>query len=147
MLILTNLIPKTQAISSLKPVLTLLLTAEERTRTRHRFEVPDEQIIFFRLPRGTIVRDGDFLETENGELIHILAKPESVLKIVTPNYLTLLRVAYHLGNRHVPIEITPEYIYLKPDPVLVEMLSYLGVEIIEEIMPFQPESGAYVQHH
>lgn len=147
MLIFSDRIPKAEVLSSLKPLLTLSLTAEERTRTRHRFDVPGEQTLFFRLPRGIVLQDGDFLEAESSELIEILAKPEPVLTVLADNPLTLLRVAYHLGNRHVPIEITPDYLHLKPDSVLAEMLIHLGVEIKEEIKPFQPEAGAYGHHH
>jgi urease accessory protein len=147
MLIFIHRIPKAEVLSTLKPLLTLSLTAEERTRTRHRFDVPEEQILFFRLPRGIILQDGDFLKAESGELIEILAKPEPVLTVLADNSLTLLRVAYHLGNRHVPVEITPDYLHLKPDSVLAEMLIHLGVEIKEEIKPFQPEVGAYGHHH
>jgi urease accessory protein len=147
MLIFIHRIPKAEVLSTLKPLLTLSLTAEERTRTRHRFDVPEEQILFFRLPRGIILQDGDFLRAESGELIEILAKPEPVLTVLADNSLTLLRVAYHLGNRHVPVEITPDYLHLKPDSVLAEMLIHLGVEIKEEIKPFQPEAGAYGHHH
>jgi urease accessory protein len=147
MLIFIHRIPTAEVLSPLKPLLTLSLTAEERTRTRHRFDVPEEQILFFRLPRGIILQDGDFLRAESGELIEILAKPEPVLTVLADNSLTLLRVAYHLGNRHVPVEITPDYLHLKPDSVLAEMLIHLGVEIKEEIKPFQPEAGAYGHHH
>ena len=147
MLIFIHRIPKAEVLSTLKPLLTLSLTAEERTRTRHRFDIPEEQILFFRLPRGIILQDGDFLKAESGELIEILAKPEPVLTVLADNSLTLLRVAYHLGNRHVPVEITPDYLHLKPDSVLAEMLIHLGVEIKEEIKPFQPEAGAYGHHH
>jgi urease accessory protein len=147
MLIFIHRIPKAEVLSPLKPLLTLSLTAEERTRTRHRFDVAEEQTLFFRLPRGIVLQDGDFLRAESGELIEILAKPEPVLTVLADNPLTLLRVAYHLGNRHVPVEITPDYLHLKPDSVLAEMLIHLGVEIKEEIKPFQPEAGAYGHHH
>ena len=147
MLILIHRISKTEVLSPLKPLLTLSLTAEERTRTRHRFDLPEGQTLFFRLPRGIVIQDGDFLKAESGELIQVLAKPEPVLTVLADNSLTLLRVAYHLGNRHVPVEITPDYLHLKPDSVLAEMLIHLGVEIKEEIKPFQPEAGAYGHHH
>jgi len=147
MLIFIHRISKAEVLSPLKPLLTLSLTAEERTRTRHRFDVPEGQTLFFRLPRGIVIQDGDFLKAESGELIQILAKPEPVLTVLADNALTLLRVAYHLGNRHVPVEITPDYLHLKPNSVLAEMLIHLGVEIKEEIKPFQPEAGAYGHHH
>ncbi|MFN6571633.1 urease accessory protein UreE [Nostoc minutum NIES-26] len=128
--------------------LTLALTAEERTRSRHRFETEDGKVVFLRLPRGTVLRDSDILQDEtNNNVIRITAKPESVLTVFAQTPLLLMRAAYHLGNRHVPVEITPSYLRLSTDPVLRTMLEQLGLEIKEEILPFQPELGAYGQHH
>lgn len=123
--------------------LTLALTASERTRSRHRFETEDG-IVFLRLPRGSLLRDGDILVDEtSGSLVRIVAKPERVLTVFDSNLLNLLKAAYHLGNRHVPVEIAPSYLRLSPDPVLKAMLLQLGLEVKEEISPFQPETGAY----
>jgi urease accessory protein len=128
--------------------LTLALTAEERTRSRHRFETQDGQPVFLRLARGTVLQDGDLLQDEtNGSWIRIIAKPEPVFTVTAQKPLDLLRAAYHLGNRHVPVEITPEYLRLSPDPVLRTMLEQLGLKVIEEVLPFQPETGAYGHHH
>lgn len=127
--------------------LTLALTAEERTRSRHRFETKDGQVVFLRLPRGTVLHDGDILQDEtNSNLIRIIAKPEPVLTVTAQTPLLLLQAAYHLGNRHVPVEITATYLRLLPDSVFRSMLSQLGLEIQEEILPFQPEIGAYGHH-
>ncbi|MEA5565992.1 urease accessory protein UreE [Anabaena sp. UHCC 0399] len=127
---------------------TLALTAEERTRSRHRFEAEDGKVVFLRLPRGTVLWDGDILQDEtNGNLIRITAKPEQVLTVVAPTPILLMRAAYHLGNRHVPVEITCNYLRLSPDPVLRTLLEQMGLEITEEIIPFQPEVGAYGHHH
>lgn len=126
--------------------LTLALTAEERTRSRHRFE-KDGEAVFLRLPRGTVLHDGDILEDEtNSNLVRIVAKPEPVLTAFAETPLLLLQAAYHLGNRHVQLEITASYLRLLPDSVLGTMLSQLGLEIKEEILPFQPEMGAYGHH-
>jgi urease accessory protein len=128
--------------------LTLALTAEERTRARHRFEVEDGKVVFLRLPRGTVLRDGDILQDENNSnLIRITAKPEPVLTVFAQTQLLLMRAAYHLGNRHVPVEITPSYLRLANDAVLQAMLEQLGLEITAGNLPFQPELGAYGQHH
>ncbi|KAF3885557.1 MULTISPECIES: urease accessory protein UreE [Nostocales] len=128
--------------------LTLALTAEERTRSRHRFETEDGQTVFVRLPRGMVLRDGDILRDETSEsLVRIAAKPEPVLTVTARTLLDLLRAAYHLGNRHVPVEIATTYLRLSPDPVLRTMLEQLGLEIQEEITSFQPEFGAYGHHH
>ncbi|MBN3948595.1 MAG: urease accessory protein UreE [Nostoc sp. NMS7] len=127
---------------------TLALTAEERTRSRHRFETADAKVVFFHLPRGTVLHDGDILQEEtHSSLIRIIAKPELVLTAFAQTPLLLLRAAYHLGNRHVPVEITPTYLRLSSDSVLRTMLEQLGLEVKEEILPFQPELGAYGQHY
>lgn len=127
---------------------TLALTAEERTRSRYRWETEDGKVLFFRLPRGTILQDGDILQDETKrENVRITAKAESVLTVFSPTPLLLMRGAYHLGNRHVSVEITSSYLRLLPDPVLRTMLEQLGLEVIEETLPFQPELGAYGHHH
>ncbi|HEY9651800.1 MAG TPA: urease accessory protein UreE [Coleofasciculaceae cyanobacterium] len=127
---------------------TLSLTAEERTRTRHRFEAPDGQELYLRLPRGTVLHDGDLVRShDNNVVIRIAAKPEPVLTVTAQRPIDLLRASYHLGNRHVPLEVAPEYLRLSPDPVLQTMLEQLGVDVKEEISLFQPERGAYGHNH
>ncbi len=127
---------------------TLSLTAEERTRTRHRFETSDGQGLYLRLPRGTVLYDGDLLQSDSGDvLVRIVAKPEPVLTVTSQTSVDLLRASYHLGNRHVPLEVTPNYLRLSPDPVLRAMLEQLGVEVKEDVVPFQPEVGAYGHGH
>ncbi|MBE9051613.1 urease accessory protein UreE [Nostocales cyanobacterium LEGE 11386] len=127
---------------------TLALTAEERTRSRHRWETEDGKVVFLRLPRGTVLRDGDILQDEtNDSLMRVAAKAEPVLTVLAATPLLLMRAAYHLGNRHVPVEITSSYLRLSPDSVLQTMLVQLGLEIKAEILPFQPELGAYGHNH
>ncbi|MBE9130037.1 MULTISPECIES: urease accessory protein UreE [unclassified Coleofasciculus] len=127
---------------------TLSLTAEERTRTRHRFETPDNQGLYLRLPRGTVLNDGDLLQSDTGKVIvRIAAKPEPVLTVTAHSPLDLLRASYHLGNRHVPLEIAPGYLRLSPESVLQAMLEQLGLKVKSEIAPFQPETGAYAHYH
>lgn len=126
---------------------TLALTAEDRTRSRHRFESEDGQAVFLRLPRGTVLRDGDLLQADDGSLVRVIANPELVLNVTAPSPQLLLRAAYHLGNRHVPVEITATYLRLSPDPVLQTMLLQLGMEVQEAVLPFQPELGAYGHAH
>lgn len=127
---------------------TLLLTAEERTRTRHRFETPDGQGLYLRLPRGTVLQNGDLLQSEGHDVVvRIVAKPEPVLTVTSQTPIDLLRASYHLGNRHVPLEVAPDYLRLSPDPVLQAMLEQLGVKVKEEVVPFQPETGAYGHSH
>lgn len=126
---------------------TLFLTAVERTRSRHRFDTPDGHALFLRLPRGTVLQDGDVLQAVTGETVRIIAKPEPVLTVTATTPLNLLRAAYHLGNRHVPLEVNLTYLRLSPNSVLETLLQQLGVEVQEEIAPFFPELGAYGHSH
>lgn len=122
--------------------LTLALTAEERTRSRHYFD-HDGQPVYLHLSRGTVLRHGDLLQSDTQQIVRITAKPEPVITVTAQTALELLRAAYHLGNRHVPLEVTETCLRLSPDPVLQAMLEQLGLQIQTEIAPFQPESGAY----
>jgi len=144
MLTLTQIKPPNGAILV---SLNLALTSEERTRSRHRFTTVEGQIVYIHLPRGTVLRDGDLLQDE-GEttLVRVCAKLEKVLTVTTTNSLELLKAAYHLGNRHVPVEISQHYLRLAADPVLQKMLEQLKFEVTSELQPFYPEQGAY-QHH
>lgn len=111
-------IERLSQVEDVIPFFTLSLTAEERTRSRYRFEIPEGQEVFLRLPRGTVLQDGDLLRSPTGEIIQIVAKPEPVLTVTASQFLDLLRAAYHLGNRHVSSEITANYLRLSPEPVL-----------------------------
>ncbi len=122
----------------------LALTADERMRSRHCFESEAGQAVYLQLPRGTVLKDGDVLMTETGDrAVQIVAKPEPVITVTADTPLQLLRAAYHLGNRHVPLEVTAAYLRLSPDSVLQAMLEQLGVQVSEGIAPFHPETGAY----
>jgi len=127
--------------------LELALTAEERGRSRHRFETLSGEVIFLQLPRGTTLKDGDVLQSADGTRVKIVAKPEPILIVEAADDLALLKAAYHLGNRHVPLQISINRLHLSPDPVLREMLEHRGLQVTEAIAPFQPESGAYEHHH
>ncbi len=132
--------------SSTTSLVTLALTAEERSRSRHRFTTSEGQAVLLRLPRGTLLKHQDYLGTEAETIIQVLAKPEPVLTATAQEPLLLLRGAYHLGNRHSPVEIGPDYLRLAPDPVLKDLLIHLGLTVQIDMMPFQPEAGAYHHH-
>ncbi len=132
--------------------LSLALTAEERSRSRHRFDHPNGTALFFQLPRGTVLRQGDLLQTEDSSsTLEIQAKPEPVITVRIADELELLQAAYHLGNRHVALEVgqdeAGQYLRLQPDSVLEDMLHHRGLSITAETLPFQPEAGAYGHHH
>ena len=102
------------------------------------------------LPRGTVVRGGDVLVAEDGSLVRVIAAPQPVLVIThcsqhgTPFDLT--RAAYHLGNRHVPIELRPDHLKIEPDHVLADMLRAMHLIVREDNAAFEPEAGAYGAH-
>ncbi len=127
---------------------TLALTAEERQRSRHYFETEAGEGVYLHLPRGTVLKHGDVLATSQGDrTVTILAKPEPILRVTAHHPLDLLRAAYHLGNRHVALEVTETHLSLSPDPVLQTMLEQLGLQVEPVVAPFQPETGAYGHHH
>lgn len=121
-------------------------------RQKSRFDTVDSQgrRIGVFLPRGTAVRGGDVLVAEDGSLIKVIAAPQPVLVIThctqhgTPFDLT--RAAYHLGNRHVPIELKPDHLKIEPDHVLAAMLRSMHLIVREADEAFEPEGGAYGAH-
>ena len=118
-------------------------------RQKSRFDATDSQgrSLGVFLPRGTVVRGGDVLLAEDGSLVLVHAAAQPVLKIThCPQHGTpfdLLRAAYHLGNRHVPIELKPDHLKIEPDHVLADMLRAMHLIVQAMDAPFEPESGAY----
>ncbi|MDE2147134.1 MAG: urease accessory protein UreE [Burkholderiales bacterium] len=118
-------------------------------RQRSRFEATDSQgrAIGVFLPRGTVLRGGDVLVAEDGSLVVVQAAPQPVLVVrPCPEHgapADLLRAAYHLGNRHVAVELQPERLQIEPDPVLADMLRRMHLIVTEASAPFEPEGGAY----
>lgn len=127
----------------LAPGFQLSLTAEDRAKVRRSVILDDGSEAWLQLVRGTVLRPGDRLRAATGETCEILAKPEPVLTVRSPDRLALLQAAYHLGNRHAPLEIAIDYLRLEPDPTLKALLDRRGLEVIQEIAPFVPEAGAY----
>jgi urease accessory protein len=118
-------------------------------RQKSRFDAVDSsgrQLGVF-LPRGTLVRGGDVLVAEDGSLVKVIARAQQVLVItIKQGYGTpfdLIRAAYHLGNRHVPIELKPDHLKIEPDHVLAEMLRAMHLIVTEVETTFEPEGGAY----
>ncbi len=129
-------------------LLTLALIAQDRSRSRHRFTTVEGEELNLQLPRGTVLREGDILADDRDRPIaYVVAKPEPVITISAHHPLDFLRAAYHLGNRHIALEITETYLRLSPDPVLEDMIVQMGLTIAREDRPFQPETGAYHHHH
>jgi urease accessory protein len=121
-------------------------------RQKSRFDCVDSQgrQLGVFLPRGTVVRGGDVLVAEDGSLVRVIAAPQRVL-VITPcaehgTPFDLTRAAYHLGNRHVPIELRSDHLKIEPDHVLAGMLRAMHLEVAERDEPFEPEGGAYGSH-
>jgi urease accessory protein len=123
------------------------------TRQKSRFDTEDSQgrHLGVFLPRGTVVRGGDVLVTEDGSLVKVIATPQPVMvvrhcgKDGSPH--DLLRAAYHLGNRHVQLELQADALLLEPDHVLAAMLRQMHLVVTDELAPFEPEAGAYAESH
>jgi urease accessory protein len=122
-------------------------------RQKSRFDAHDSQgrRIGVFLPRGSVVRGGDVLLTEDGSLLRVQAACQPVLRIThCPSHgspFDLLRAAYHLGNRHVPIELQPDHLKIEPDHVLASLLRQMHLLVAEVQEPFEPEAGAYASGH
>ncbi|MBG9388366.1 urease accessory protein UreE [Caenimonas sp. DR4.4] len=118
-------------------------------RQKSRFDCTDSQgrHLGVFLPRGTVARGGDVLVAEDGSLIQVVAAPQPVLVITHcgqhGSAFDLTRAAYHLGNRHVPIELKPDHLKIEPDHVLADMLRAMHLIVNETEAAFEPENGAY----
>ncbi|CAH9017670.1 urease accessory protein UreE [Candidatus Nitrosacidococcus sp. I8] len=137
-----------QHLSSETPAtLEIAFTFEERERSQLRFHLPDGQEAAFRIERGTTLTVGDKLGTTDGLVLEIQAKPEDLMEVQAQHPLDLIRAAYHLGNRHVRLQIGEGWLRLPSDYVLEEMLIHIGVSVTKVIAPYQPEAGAYGGGH
>jgi urease accessory protein len=118
-------------------------------RQKSRFDATDSQgrALGIFLPRGTLVRGGDILVAEDGSLVRVIAAAQPVLVITAcsahGSAFDLTRAAYHLGNRHVPIELQPDHLKIEPDHVLADMLRTMHLTVREATEAFEPEGGAY----
>ncbi len=130
------------------PPLRLALTADERTRLRGRRTSLCGRPLLLHLPRGEALRPGEWLAPEaGGPLVQVDAAPEPLLLVRAPSPLALLQAAYHLGNRHVALELRPTELRLSDDPVLAHLLEHRGLVVERCREPFLPEGGAYAEIH
>ena len=152
MLQVSKCIPQGQGLAPVLVKRAATVELDWDVRQKSRFDATDSlgrQIGVF-LPRGTVVRGGDVLVAEDGSLIVAQAAPQAVLKIThcrnhgTP--FDLIRAAYHLGNRHVPIELQPDHLKIEPDHVLADMLRAMHMTVVTVHEAFEPEGGAYSSH-
>ncbi len=124
----------------------LVLPFESRQKARQRVALRSGRVARLKLPRGTVLRGGDRLRGSGDLLVEVVAAPEAVSTLRCNDARLLARAAYHLGNRHVWVEVGDGWIRYLSDHVLDEMLSVLGVSVESEMAPFEPEAGAYSHH-
>jgi len=149
MLQISKLIPQGKGLAPVLLKRASTLELDWDVRQKSRFDATDSlgRTLGVFLPRGTLVRGGDVLIAEDGSMVRVLAAPQAVLRITAcaahGSAFDLTRAAYHLGNRHVPIELQPDHLKIEPDHVLADLLRamHLTVEAVNEA--FEPEGGAY----
>ncbi|MDW8324128.1 MAG: urease accessory protein UreE [Burkholderiales bacterium] len=142
MLIVEQLTPN----GDIAPSERLTLPYELRCKSRLRARLDSGEEVGLFLPRGHVLRGGERLRAADGRVVEVVAAPEPVLEARTDDPLRLARAAYHLGNRHVALQIEPGLLRLARDHVLGEMLRGLGLQVSEAVAPFEPETGAYGGH-
>jgi len=131
-------IPRTAYRLEVKGQLKLPFDSRQKSRLRTKL-VSGEEVALL-LPRGEVLRGGDLVTASDGRVIEVLAEPEKLLHIEADS---LPRIAYHLGNRHVPVQVGEGFLRIAADHVLEEMLKKLGAKVREVEAPFEPEAGAY----
>lgn len=122
----------------------LVLPFAERSKSRLRATLDTGEEVGLFLDRGSVLRDGDLLLTDDGRVVQVEAAPETVSTVYTDNGLLLARACYHLGNRHVALQIGPGWLRYIHDHVLDDMLRGFGLTVKVGQAPFEPEGGAYV---
>lgn len=130
-----------------QPTERLVLPFELRAKSRLRTRLASGEEIGLFLPPGTLLRGGALLESNDGRIVEVVADQEPLLEARCADALLLARAAYHLGNRHVGVEVGAGWLRLQPDSVLADMLQGLGVELRAVRAPFEPEAGAYSHGH
>ncbi len=152
LLICSKLMPQGRGLARVLIQRASTLTLDWDTRQKSRFDATDSQgrALGVFLPRGAVVRGGDVLVAEDGSLVRVQAAPQDVLRITACSEhgspFDLTRAAYHLGNRHVPIELQPDHLKIEPDHVLADMLRAMHMTVVAVSESFEPENGAYGDH-
>ena len=126
-----------------KPSSYVTLPFELRKRSRLRTHLDSGEEVALMLERGHILRGGDLLLAEDGQAVEIVAAPETLSVVKSADPWQLARASYHLGNRHVSLQIGPGWLRYQHDHVLDDMVRGLGLEVSVEQVPFEPEAGAY----
>lgn len=128
---------------------TVTMDYDSRTKARLRVKLDNGVEAGIFIDRGKVLKQGDLLSSEQGDIVRVKAAPESVSTVRAGSEKDLLTACYHLGNRHISLEIGSGWLRYLQDHVLDEMVRYLGLSVTHEIKPFTPQSGAYqaASHH
>jgi urease accessory protein len=119
----------------------------DRAKSRARVRLANGAEAGLFLERGSVLRGGDLLLADDGRVVEVEAAPETVSTVHTDDALLFARACYHLGNRHVPLQIGAGWLRYQHDHVLDDMLKGFGLVVNVEHAPFEPEGGAYVSSH
>lgn len=147
MLLLTQRVESPEQVTA-----TLTLPIDIRVKSRAKVQLNDGREAGLMLPRGLLLRGGDCLSTEDGtEIVEIIAASEAVSVVCCADPFLLAKACYHLGNRHVPLQILPDELRYHHDHVLDAMLRQFRLQVTFAHLPFEPEAGAYASeshgHH
>lgn len=125
------------------------ITLDETARRRRRMRmVADDGLEFLLDLRETVLlRDGDGIALDDGRIVGVIAAPEPLLEVRAASRAALMRLAWHIGNRHLAAELHDDRILIRRDHVIAAMLTGLGATVSEVVRPFNPEGGAYGGHH
>jgi urease accessory protein len=125
----------------------LKLSFDERSKSRLRTKLVSGEEVALMLPRGEVLRGGDLVTASDGRVVEVVSRPEKLLNVECGSPVALAKVAYHLGNRHVPVEVGDGYLRIAADHVLEDMLKKLGARVTPLEASFEPEAGAYGGGH
>src|SRR5918998_153757 len=126
---------------------TLTLDFDDRHRRRRRYTAEGGLAFLLDLPEAAVLRDGDGLALEGGGYVLVRAAPEPLVEVTAETPERLARLAWHLGNRHLPTRIEAGRLLIRDDHVIVDMLRGLGATVRQVSEPFDPEGGAYGEHN
>ena len=138
----THLVPR-----EIQATETVELSFDQREKSRLRVTMANAEEIGIQLKIGTMLSHGDKLALQDGRIVEVIAANESMLEVRAANLTQLARIAYHVGNRHVPLQVEDDHLLMLPDHVLRAMVEGLGGVVAEVRRGFQPESGAYGHSH
>ncbi|WP_347261139.1 urease accessory protein UreE [Rudaea sp.] len=125
----------------------ITLDYEGRHRRRYRYVADGGTVFVLDLAQTTLLHDGDGLRLDDGRIVLVRAAPEALVAVTASDTDALVKLAWHIGNRHLPAQLSAERILIRDDAVIVDMLRGLGARVEKIVVPFTPERGAYAHAH